>query len=62
MEDPKDSLSFEIGWLKASAVGRFTIVAVLTFFLVLVACAYAVGPGQLIQWWQTESAQIAHEK
>ncbi len=47
MEDPKDSLNFEIGWFKASAVGRFTIVSVLTFLLVLLACGWVFGLGQL---------------
>jgi len=47
MEDPRDSLNFEIGWFKASAVGRFTIVSVLTFLLVLVACGWVFGLGQL---------------
>lgn len=47
MEDPRDSLHFEIGWFKASAVGRFTIVSVLTVFVVLVGCVWVFGFGQL---------------
>lgn len=47
MKEPIDSLNFQIGWFKASAVGRFTIVSVLTFLLVLVGCAWVFGLGQL---------------
>jgi len=53
MEDPKDSLTFEIGWLKASAVGRFAVVALLTFSGVLVVSAMVVGPVHVIQWFRT---------
>ncbi|QCL83921.1 hypothetical protein CFBP5875_04715 [Agrobacterium pusense] len=47
MEDPRDSLNFEIGWFKATAVGRFTIVSVLTFLLVLAGFGWVFGLGQL---------------
>ncbi|MBP2564537.1 hypothetical protein J2766_001096 [Agrobacterium tumefaciens] len=47
MEDPRDSLNFEIGWFKATAVGRFTIVSVLTFLLVLAGFGWVFGLGHL---------------
>jgi hypothetical protein len=55
MEDPKDSLTFEILGLKASAAGRFAVVALLIFFAVLVASAVALGPAQVRQWWGSDA-------
>jgi hypothetical protein len=51
MHDPKDSITFEIFGFKASAVGRFAVVALLTFSLVLVVSAAVYGPGQIVHWW-----------
>ena len=45
---PKDSLSFEIFGLKASVIGRFSIVAVLTAALIGGA-GYLSGHG--LGWW-----------
>lgn len=47
MEDPRDSLNFQIGWFKATASGRFTIVAVLTFLLVLAVSTLMIWPKQI---------------
>jgi membrane-bound inhibitor of C-type lysozyme len=52
MDDPKDSLTFEILGFKASAVGRFAVTALLFFSLVLVASAAVYGPGQIVHWWR----------
>ncbi|WP_139276120.1 hypothetical protein [Pararhizobium antarcticum] len=55
MEEPKDSLTFELGWLKASAVGRFAVIALLIFSVILVASAMAVGPVQILRWYSTSN-------
>ncbi|MBX5157610.1 hypothetical protein HJB89_10785 [Rhizobium sp. NZLR8] len=51
MQDPNDSLNFEIFGFKASAVGRFTVVAVLVFLLGLLMFIWAFGPGQIGQMY-----------
>jgi hypothetical protein len=58
MEDPKDSIKFETGWFKASANGRFTIVAVLTFLLTLALFVLAFAPGHMTAWWGDDGKRI----
>lgn len=52
MDDPKDSLTLEILGFKASAVGKFAVIALLSFSLVLVVSAAVYGPGQIVHWWR----------
>jgi hypothetical protein len=39
MEDPEDSLTIQYGAFKATALGRFAVIAVLAFLLIAVAGA-----------------------
>ncbi len=61
MQDPKDSLNIEILGFKASAVGRFTVVAVLIFLLGLVLFGWGFGPGQIGQWYDHPQIQTSEK-
>jgi|AraplaMF_Col_mMF_1032025.scaffolds.fasta_scaffold09994_4 hypothetical protein len=59
MQDPKDSLNFEAYGFKASAVGRFTIVAVLIFLLGLVAFGCVFGLGQIARYFPHQQIETS---
>lgn len=48
VDDPKDSLNFEYGRFKASAVGRFTVIAVLVCVFTFAAGVTYFGGNELL--------------
>ncbi|WP_412066395.1 hypothetical protein [Rhizobium sp. SYY.PMSO] len=50
MEDQKDSLTFEFGKWKASASGRFAIVALILFVGSVVLGSALAGTNQIAHW------------
>ena len=50
MDDPKDSLTFEIGKWKASASGRFAVAALILFAVAVVLGSAVAGTNQLAHW------------